>query len=383
MLRAVAMAVVALFVLTMAAHAVPAWGRRTGADCSSCHWGLNKLNHTGRMFLLRGHRMPDEEGIGNEGYNLTEYTSWASKVRFVADKDADPSTKFDVEALSIYSGGPIDKNFSYFFEYYMHERAGDAAGAGSRSKLADAYLFYNSDAAADTFYWVRAGQIYPYLIYYYGSGGRLSISRNEAINRRPGGGNDYTPRDRAYGVSAGYVYEGNLLAEVGIVNSGGGNATPNIAETNNFKDVYATVEYVLDESGTGIGVYGYSGKFKTAGGPEDKFDRVGVFANYTTPQYTISAGALSGKHDLPASRRVRTWFAELGYNFTNTTLGWVRYDHFYRDIAADAENRLVGLSVGVSHRLNSVGRLVVEYRNRKYSGKSDVNDLTVELNWLF
>jgi len=37
----------------------------------------------------------------------------------------------------------------------------------------------------------------------------------------------------------------------------------------------------------------------------------------------------------------------------------------------------------VSHRLNSVGRLVVEYRNRKYSGKSDVNDLTVELNWLF
>jgi len=190
--------------------------------------------------------MPDEEGIGSEGYNLANYTSWASKVRFVADKDADPSTKFDVESLSIYSGGPIDKNFSYFFEYYMHERAGDAAGAGSRSKLADAYLFYNSDAAADTFYWVRAGQIYPYLIYYYGSGGRLSISRNEANNCRPGGGNDYTPRDRAYGVSAGYVYEGKLLGEVGIVNSAGGNANPNIAETNNFKDVYATLEYVLE-----------------------------------------------------------------------------------------------------------------------------------------
>jgi len=211
----------------------------------------------------------------------------------------------------------------------------------------------------------------------------LSISRNEAINRRPGGGNDYTPRDRAYGVSAGYVYEGKLLGEVGIVNSAGGNANPNIAETNNFKDVYATLEYVLDDSGTGIGVYGYSGKLKTAGGPEDKFDRVGVFGNYTTAQYTLSAGALSGKHDLPASRRVRTWFAELGYHFTDTTLGWVRYDHFYRDIPSDTENRLVGLSVGVSHRLNSVGRLVVEYRNRKYSGKSDVNDLTVELNWLF
>lgn len=120
-----------------------------------------------------------------------------------------------MEALSIYSGGPIDKKFSYFFEYYMHERAGDGAGAPSRSKLADAYLFYNSDAAADTFYWVRAGQIYPYLIYYYGSGGRLSISRNEAINRSASGGNNYTPRDHAYGVSGGYVYEGKFLGEVG------------------------------------------------------------------------------------------------------------------------------------------------------------------------
>lgn len=383
MLRTVAVVMAAVFALSVAAHAVPAWGRHTGADCSSCHWGLNKLNHTGRMFQLRGHRMPDEEGVDAKSYNLAEYTSWASKVRFIADKDADPSTKFDVESLSIYSGGPLDKNFSYFFEYYLHERAGDAPGAGSRSKLADAYLFYNSDASADTFYWVRAGQIYPYLIYYYGSGGRLSISRNEAINRQPGGGNLYTPRDRAYGVSGGYVYEGKLLGEVGIVNSGGGNAAPNLAETNNFKDVYATLEYVLDDNGSGIGVYGYSGKFQIAPGNEDKFDRVGIFANYTTPQYTLSAGALSGKHDVPASRRVRTWFAELGYNFTDTVLGWVRYDHFYRDIPADAQNRLVELSVGVSTRLNSIGRLAVEYRNRKFSGQGDRNDLVAELNWLF
>lgn len=383
MLRTVTVVMAAVFALSVAAHAVPAWGRRTGADCSSCHWGLNKLNHTGRMFLLRGHRMPDEEGVGTESYNLTEYTSWASKVRFIADKDADPSTKFDVESLSIYSGGPIDKTFSYFFEFYLHERAGKAPGAPSRSKLADAYLFYNSDAAADTFYWVRAGQIYPYLIYYYGSGGRLSISRNEAINRAPGGGNTYTPRDRAYGASGGYVYEGKFLGEVGIVNSGGGNANPNLAETNNFKDVYATLEYVLDENGSGIGVYGYSGKFQIAPGNEDKFDRVGVFGNYTTPQYTISVGALSGKHNVPASRRVRTWFAELGYNFTDTVLGWVRYDHFYRDIATDTQNRLVQISVGVSTRLNSVGRLAVEYRNRKFSGTSDRNDLVAELQWLF
>ncbi|MGQ9881896.1 MAG: hypothetical protein ACUVSV_13695 [Armatimonadota bacterium] len=86
---------------------------------------------------------------------------------------------------------------------------------------------------------------------------------------------------------------------------------------------------------------------------------------------------------MPASRRVRTWFAELGYNFTDTVLGWVRYDHFYRDIPADSQNRLVQLSVGVSTRLNSVGRLVVEPRNRKFSGQGDRNDLVAELNWLF
>lgn len=203
------------------------------------------------------------------------------------------------------------------------------------------------------------------------------------LTARLAGGNAYTPHDRAYGVSSGYVYEGKFLGEVGIVNSAGGNATPNIAETNNFKDLYATLEYVLDDNGTGIGVYGYTGKFQIAPGNEDKFDRVGIFGNYTTPQYTISVGTLSGKHEVPASRRVRTWFAELGYNFTDTVLGWVRYDHFYRDIPADVENRLVQLSVGVSTRLNSVGRLVVEYRNRKFSGQGDRNDLVAELNWLF
>lgn len=292
MLRSVAVVLAAVFALSVAAHAVPAWGRRTGADCSSCHWGLNKLNHTGRMFLLRGHRMPDEEGVGTEGYNLTEYTSWASE--------------------------------------------GACPSAATR---------------------------------------RLTARRVVA-----------TPTRLATVPTASPVATSTRASssgEVGIVNSGGGNANPNVAETNNFKDLYATLEYVLDENGSGIGVYGYTGKYQITPGNEDKFDRVGVFANYTTPQYTISAGALSGKHDVPASRRVRTWFAELGYNFTDTVLGWVRYDHFYRDIAADPQNRLVGLSVGVSYRLGNVGRLVVEYRNRKFSGQSDRNDLVTEVNWLF
>ncbi|MGQ9881895.1 MAG: hypothetical protein ACUVSV_13690 [Armatimonadota bacterium] len=84
-------------------------GQAHRGSCSSCHWGLNKLNHPGRMFLLRGHRMPDEEGIGTESYNLADYTSWASKVRFTAYKDADLSTKFDVESLPIYSADPLTK----------------------------------------------------------------------------------------------------------------------------------------------------------------------------------------------------------------------------------------------------------------------------------
>ena len=40
MLRTVAVVMAAVFALSVAAHAVPAWGRHTGADCSSCHWGL-------------------------------------------------------------------------------------------------------------------------------------------------------------------------------------------------------------------------------------------------------------------------------------------------------------------------------------------------------
>lgn len=186
----------------------------------------------------------------------------------------------------------------------------------------------------------------------------------------------------------GYVGQGKWLAEVGIVNSGGGNARPNISELNNFKDVFGTLEWVFDENGSGIGFYGYSGKFLVADTPawEDKFDRYGVFANYTTPQFTVSGGALTGKHDLapPAggTRRVRTYYTELGYSFSKKFLAWARYEHFYRDLTGTPANRLVGLSVGVSYRLNNLGRCVIEYQNQKRTGASDRNLIMAELNWL-
>jgi hypothetical protein len=100
-------ALVCLF--SAGAQAVPAFARKTGMPCVSCHFGgTNRLTKTGLDFLVRGHRMKDDEGIkdGGKDLNLMHYLSFASKVRFTANNAA-PYNSFDVESLSIYSGGPL------------------------------------------------------------------------------------------------------------------------------------------------------------------------------------------------------------------------------------------------------------------------------------
>lgn len=44
------------------ARAIPAFARAYKVPCSLCHTGFPKLNHFGVEFMLRGYRMPDEEG---------------------------------------------------------------------------------------------------------------------------------------------------------------------------------------------------------------------------------------------------------------------------------------------------------------------------------
>lgn len=391
---------VPLFTAT-AAQAVPAFARKTGLECNSCHFGgTNRLTQLGRDFLLRGHRLKSDEGIkksSEKGIVLSDYMSLAAKFRYTAN-NGEPSTAFDQESFSIYTGGPLMGKFSYFVEYYFHERGGFTNATGTststtdyRSKLADAYLHYNTNPQGEQYLWARAGQIYPYAIYNASSGGRTTISRPFVINNNAGGGNLYTPRDRAYGVSLGYVLTTNFRVEAGVVNSGGTNARPNFEENNNFKDAFLTVEKDFDEYGSGIGVYGYTGKFlvpAVTGPPavpqwEDSFSRVGVLGQFVREDFEVSGAYFSGQHKVLAGghRRPDGYYLEGAYNFRHNLTGFARYDHVYNDLGPNG--RTTGATFGISYRLSDVGRAILEFTGTNPGTSGYRRQAQIEINWLF
>lgn len=392
-----AIAVTPLLIPT-AAEAIPAWTRATGADCNACHFGgTNRLTKMGADFLNRGHRMASDEGIYSDGADEAaskwlNYLSFASKPRFTAREDSD--SEFDVEAFAIYAGGPISQNFSFFVEHYLHERGSDSNPAGTttnttatRSKLADAYLRYESAPQNPSFWWARAGQIYPYLIYQAHSGGRSSINRPLVINNNVGDGSLYTARDRSYGVSGGWEDQGNgLRVEAGIINGAGMNARPNLAEKNNHKDLFLTATKELDEYGSSLGFYGYTGKFTVpAAGEvpawEDSFNRYGLIGWFNRESYYLSGAWLTGTHDrrLGGERDPSGYYLEGAYNINPDLTGYARWDYLDNDLGVKTK----GPTLGISQRIPKIGRVVGEYSAIKAGNVSAKDQLQIEINWLF
>lgn len=386
----VALVVTCLWLPTKS-EAIPAWSRKYDMDCSSCHFGsTNRLTKFGRDFLWRGQRTPDATNIDDaEDLSWWQYMSFASKFRFEQSPDETPETKFDVEALSIYSGGPLYENFSYFFEIYLHERGKAATSGGGqldtavRSKLAEAYLQYNSNPQGENYWFARAGSYTPRIIHTASTGGRVSISRPRILNDNVGGGNLFTPRDRFYGVAFGFKTKENLFGEFGITNGGGGNARPNIAENNEMKDIWGSLEFLFDEFGSSFGVYGYSGEFPVTGPPAfgDEFTRFGVMASLVRDNFEVSGGWFSGQNDLAAggSRNPHGYYLEAAFLASPTTAFYGRYDFFDPDLSPE----ITGGAIGLSYRLNKVGRMVFEQTWSKVSGGATTNKFTFELNWMF
>lgn len=382
-----------LFTYSTPAGAIPAWARKYKVGCETCHFGAtNRLTVYGRDFQLRGDRTSDDEGLGEiEEYNFANYTSIAGKFRYYADKDSDPSTSFDQEALSIYSGGPLYMGFSYFFEIYLHERGSNATKTGgqdtsaTRSKLAEAYVYYNSAPMQENYWFARAGQYTPRLIYAASTGGRVSISRPRAVGDNAGGGNLFTPRDRFYGLAVGFRSATKTMGEFGITNGGGGNARPNQPELNNSKDFFGSFWQQLDDDGSYIGVFGYSGVYPVTGPPafEDKFQRYGILAAFERDAFEISGGYMTGRHDLSAGghREPKGWYLEGAYNFSVDWTGYARYDDFDADLTSAPRKK--GPAIGISYRLPSIGRMVLEGQETKTDGSATSRQLTFEINWMF
>jgi hypothetical protein len=377
------------------AGAITAWSRKYGAECSMCHWKQNKLNVTGKDFLKRGHRMAGEDARAKGGAwaNLSDYASITQKVRWMHES-ASNRPGFFVEALSLYAGGPIDKNFSFFYEQYLHEN--NKSGA-DREKLAEAYLMATS-SDDPTYMTFRIGQIAPFLLHTHGTGGRLSISRPYVLESASfASNNPYAARARQYGFElAGNV--GSVYSALGLVNGTGHKNINPAGDTNAAKDLYLTVENTFDDNGSSVGFYGYRGTWQltpavaSATGIDTKylstseanFYQVGLIGNYTLSRLSLLGGILSGVNTPTGGSETNNlgFYLEGDLALADKLALYGRYDRWDGN-TSKANDETQQTVVGFSVEPLAAGRIALEGQGTQTGSAAMTTKLIAEIQYMY
>lgn len=402
------------------AQSIPAWSRKYDVDCSGCHVGAGfKLTRMGQDFLRSGHTMASAES-SEEKLQLGDYFSVAQKIRYnYGEKKNEDGTgktsvnSFEQHALSLYMGGPLQKEFSFFVELYWHENSGNTSGASDlndfgRSKLADAYLQYLNRQAAG-FTSVRFGQFTPYLLHLNNVGARLSQDRPYVINSGTVGDNPYKPFTRQYGLELSQYYKG-FNAAAAIMNGTGGKQF-NRVDNDLKKDVYGTLDYTFDDNGSYLGAYGYSGNyplhldFPLKYDPQsyDQFQQFGVMGHIARPQAALIGAFFTGKNKYALRGDFVAPVDTLGTTIEPNSMGYyieaqvyalnplvtpfVRYDFWDADTDVD-DNEVLGPLVGVSWKPLKWGRLVGHFsqlktKNANPDKEATDNRFVFEANFMF
>jgi hypothetical protein len=371
--------------------AISAWARKNKADCSMCHWRLNRLNDFGKDFQRQGHRVVGDEGSKpSDPISISDYTSITTKFRavfnagdrklkteeHVASSSKSTTWDFQTEAFSVYSGGPLDKNFSYYLEHYFYENATYQYG---RSKFADGFVQYNQSLGEDNqYYWVRAGQFSNFMIANYGGAARMGITRPTVLDTALGSGAKI--RDRDLGLELGYNMNDIILTGAFINGNGYGWAGDNNPE----KDYYVTVQKKLGSGaiGTDVGLYYYKGMNYT--GSDNDYYRWGLLGGADLP-YGLGAH-LSGAYMLANNKAAATtdsngYFVQYDQLLTDTWEASLRYD-FIDTNTATASNETSGLTAIGSYSLSQWARLTTEARMLTESGAAN-NSVTAELQFMY
>lgn len=352
------------------ASAISAWARKYDLDCSVCHAGpMYKLTPVGADFLRRGHRMSQDE-IAKEWAKLFAINT---KLRAHDSNAPGRNSTFEAHAFSIYTGGPLSSHFSYFTEMYLYENTGKTAGAVNgdygRSKLADAYLQWVSHPNRNVYTSVKFGQISSsQSSIYLNTGPRYTETRPYIANNSTVPPNSFRLFLRNFGAEVSQTVH-NFHGAFGVLNGTGTSATNSI-DNNEHKDVYGTLDYILDKHGSAAGVFGYKGRglVSPATGPtwQNDFHRLGAFGQFTRDRFNLTGAVTEGEEQVSAAgRRTRNrgFLVEIDCHVSDKLALFTRYDYFdpNRDLRGDS---LMGPVYGFTHRLLDAGRITFEYHKQ-------------------
>lgn len=300
-------------------RAIPAFARKYGVKCYTCHTIPPALNKNGYMFKRLGYRMPPDNMDGSKPapkvseldkiihFSLTNSFALITQGSFTNDKtvadsgsvtSASPSTScpsdtqqssscssFNLDEAALFVAGPVpDSGFSYFGHYELYQDGG--------SGLEQGFGVYTVGRANNNFF-AKGGEIHMQE----GEGTRAAMFYNlfsdpayTLTNVDP---ENFSLDQHPVGLDVGYTHASNYFERIFGVSlkvTNGLNADGSEilnGSTKNSKDVWADADYWFGPDG-GVTVMMYRGskdQIQNAGA-DNEFTfrptiwREGAFGNY-------------------------------------------------------------------------------------------------------
>ena len=408
-----------ILLMPQSGNAIPAFARKYGVKCYTCHTVPPALNKNGYMFKRLGYRMPPDEMDGSKAapkvidldknikFDITNSVALILQASFTNDKtvadngntvSASPATScgggnngaqqsascssFNMDEAALFVAGTIpDSGFSYFAHYELYQ--------GGSNNLEQGFGVYTG-GRANSSYFAKAGMIHMQE----GEGTRAAMFYNlfsdPAFTLTNVDPLSFSLDQHPVGIDVGYTWASNYFKNIFAVSAkvtNGLNADGSEildSSTKNSKDVWADADYWFGPDG-GVTVMMYRGskdQIQNAGAVNQftyrpTFYRTGVFGNYLFfDKLDLLGGYIRSQDDWewvqggPMSHYIaNTYRGEADYYIKTGTVINVRYDHALETLAPQPTMHTQAWGIGGEHALTSLGNVVLRAAyNQEHDG---------------
>lgn len=415
-LKAILVVFCFLLILPAPSYAIPAFARKYGVKCYTCHTIPPALNKNGYMFKRLGYRMPPDEMDGTKP--APKITALDKDIRFsitnsmalilqgsvtndktVADAgnvtSASPTTScasdtqqssscssFNLDEAALFVAGTVpDTGFSYFGHYELYQ--------DGQSNLEQGFGVYTAGRANSSFF-AKGGEIHMQE----GEGTRAAMFYNlfsdpayTLINVDP---INFSLDQHPVGVDVGYTWASNYFQRIFGVSfkvTNGLNADGSeilAGSTKNSKDIWADADYWFGPDG-GVTVLFYRGskdQIQNAGTDTEftyrpTFDRIGAMGNYLFfDKLDLLGGYIHGRDDWefvqggPKANYIQdTYRGEADYYLKTGTVIMARLDRGTAALPTQPTMHTRVWGIGAEHALTDRGNVVVRAAyNQEHDG---------------
>jgi len=355
-------------ILNFDAKSIPAFSRKYGTSCITCHSSYPKLNSFGEVFRMNGYRFPDNDkdqikeeqlALGSPAYKRvfpkavypnsippTAPLSIRGRGAFEVVTLQNATTgEFNRPALQLYAAGVVGDRTSIFVGAHLFENG--EAGSIDNFALKINDLF--SKFLPEKLIAVKVGQFIPEIVPFASNHRSITQSAYAFNTYDPSlgsafvaghthGGEVFGIENFQLGVEFSGIIKNRTRYVLGIVNGSGTSV-----DINSDKDFYGRLAYKIggmafygslkdstsnaSETSLTIGTFGYKGiGTSTVTGMNYNFYRAGCDVNFNFSKLNFVGGYIYGSNGINDSQKYDLYFGEINYSVYPWLIALLRYE---------------------------------------------------------